>query len=43
LFQQIIEEIRKQTIDPALLAEIKDEAAWEKAKARFTKEGWEEG
>ena len=43
LFQQMIEEIRKQTIDPALLAEIKDEAAWEKAKTRFTKEGWEEG
>jgi hypothetical protein len=43
LFQQMIEAIRKQTIDPNLLAEIKDEAAWEKAKARFAKEGWEEG
>jgi len=39
----MIAEIRKQTIDPALLAEIKDEAAWEKAKTRFAKEGWEEG
>jgi len=43
LFQQMIEEIRKQTIDPELLSEIKDEAAWEKAKARFTREGREEG
>jgi flagellar biosynthesis/type III secretory pathway protein FliH len=38
-----IEEIRKQTIDPELLSEIKDEAAWEKAKARFAREGREEG
>jgi len=43
LFQQMIEEIRKQTIDPSLLSEIKDEAAWEKAKARFEREGREEG
>ncbi len=43
LFQQMIEEIRKQTIDPELLSEIKDEAAWEKAKARFAREGREEG
>ncbi|MDM8557306.1 hypothetical protein [Candidatus Parabeggiatoa sp. HSG14] len=43
LFQQMIEEIRKQTIDPELLSEIKDEAAWEKAKARFTKEGRKDG
>ena len=43
LFHQMIEEISKQTIDPALLAEIKDEAAWEKAKARFAKEARKEG
>lgn len=43
LFQQMIQEIRKQTIDPELLSEIKDEAAWEKAKARFAREGREEG
>jgi hypothetical protein len=43
LFQQMIEEIRKQTIDPELLSEIKDEAAWEKAKDRFAREGREVG
>lgn len=42
-FQQMIKAIQTQTIDPEVLSEIKDEAAWEKAKARFTKEGWEEG
>ena len=40
VFQGMIEDIRKRTIDPALLEEIKDEAAWEKAKARFAEEGW---
>ena len=43
LFQRMIEDIRKQTIDPVLLEEIKDEAAWEKAKARFAREGREDG
>jgi predicted transposase/invertase (TIGR01784 family) len=43
LFQGMIEDIRKQTIDPALLEKIKDEAAWEKAKARFAEEGWMDG
>jgi hypothetical protein len=43
LFQRMIEEMRKQTIDPEVLSEIKDEAAWEKAKARFAVEGWREG
>jgi len=43
LFQQMLKTIRKQTIDPALLQEIKDEAAWEKAKARFTAEGRQDG
>jgi predicted transposase/invertase (TIGR01784 family) len=42
-FQQMIKTIQTQTIDPAILSEIKDEAAWEKAKTRFTKEGWEDG
>jgi flagellar biosynthesis/type III secretory pathway protein FliH len=43
LFQRMIEDIRQRTIDPALLEEIKDEAAWEKAKARFAAEGWKAG
>ncbi len=43
LFKRMIEDIRKRTIDPSLLSEIKDEAAWEKAKVRFAKEGWEAG
>ncbi len=43
LFQQMIKDIRSKKIDPELLAEIKDEAAWEKAKARFAKEGREDG
>ncbi len=43
LFQGMIEDIRKRTIDPALLEKIKDEAAWEKAKARFAVEGWMDG
>ena len=43
LFQEMMESIRKQTIDPDELAEIKDEAAWERAKARFAAEGREEG
>jgi flagellar biosynthesis/type III secretory pathway protein FliH len=42
-FPQMIKAIETQTIDPAVLSEIKDEAAWEKAKTRFTQEGWEEG
>jgi hypothetical protein len=42
-FQQMIKAIETQTIDPEVLSEIKDEAAWEKAKARFAKEGREEG
>ena len=35
--------IKKRDIDPAILAEIKDEAAWEKAKMRFTDEAKAEG
>ena len=42
-FQQIMSNIRKQSIDPSLLSEIKDDMAWEKAKQRFMHEGWEEG
>ncbi len=43
LFGQIIDSIKKRSIDPDLLAEIKDDMAWEKAKRRFAKEGLEEG
>lgn len=43
LFCRLIEEMRRQKIDPAVLAEIKDEAAWEKAKERFRSEGLEKG
>jgi len=43
LLQKIIAIIRKQSIDPTLLSEIKDEAAWEKAKKRFVAEGIEKG
>lgn len=39
LFQEMIQEIRETTISPEILAEIKDDAAWEKAKARFRAEG----
>jgi len=42
-FQKIIKTIENQTFDPEVLSEIKDAAAWEKAKARFAKEGREEG
>jgi len=35
--------IQKRGMDPALLSEIKDDAAWEKAKRRFVAEGREEG
>ena len=43
LWQKIINLIHKQNIDPELLSEIKDDAAWEKAKKRFAAEGREEG
>lgn len=43
LFQQMIEMIKKQSLSPEELAEIKDEAAWSKAVNRFKQEGWEEG
>ena len=47
LWQNIITRIKRRDIDPAVLAELKDEAAWEKAKARFADEakkaGREEG
>ncbi len=38
-----MDSIAKQDIDPELLSEIKDEAAWEKAKKRFVTEGRREG
>ncbi len=43
IWQQIMALIKKRDIDPAVLAKIKDEAAWEKAKKRFAAEGKEEG
>ena len=47
LWQKILSLIHKQDIDPALLSEIKDDAAWDKAKKRFEKEakkiGMEQG
>ncbi len=43
IWQKMIKLIKKRDIDPAVLAKIKDEAAWEKAKQRFVAEGREEG
>ncbi|ALG68026.1 Rpn family recombination-promoting nuclease/putative transposase [Beggiatoa leptomitoformis] len=43
MFQAILDIIRKLNIDRDMLAQIKDEAAWEKAKQRFKEEGMEEG
>ena len=43
IWQKIMDAIAKQDIDPELLSEIKDEAAWEKAKKRFITEGKREG
>jgi len=43
LFQKIMRIIHKQSIDPTLLSEIKDEAAWNKAKKRFVAEGKKDG
>lgn len=43
LFERVIEAMKKTTITPEELSQIKDEAAWEKAKARFALEGRAEG
>ncbi|MFK5970434.1 MAG: PD-(D/E)XK nuclease family transposase [Candidatus Marithrix sp.] len=43
LLQKIMKAIHKQSIDPTLLSEIKDEAAWSKAKERFVADGMEKG
>jgi hypothetical protein len=43
LFQKIIDRITKRTINPELLSEIKDAAAWDIAKAQFRQKGREEG
>jgi len=43
MFKRIISEIERTTISPEEASEIKDEAAWELAKARFIREGREEG
>jgi len=43
LFQEMIAAMRQTTISPELLSEIKDDAAWEKAQARFKREARAEG
>jgi predicted transposase/invertase (TIGR01784 family) len=43
LWKKIMAAIYKHSISPDLLSEIKDDAAWEKAKIRFVAEGREEG
>ena len=42
-FQKLLRDIRKETVSPEEWAAIKDEAAWEKAKARFIDEGDAQG
>ena len=42
IWKKIIDTIKKKTIDPTLLSEIKDDMAWEESKKRFAKEGREE-
>ncbi len=43
IWQDILAQIKKRDIDPSILAQLKDEAAWEKAKQRFADEGRKEG
>ena len=43
IWQDILIQIKKRDIDPSILAQLKDEAAWERAKRRFTDEGRKEG
>ncbi|MDM8528920.1 Rpn family recombination-promoting nuclease/putative transposase [Anaerolineales bacterium HSG24] len=43
LFQEMIAAMRQTTISPEMLAEIKDDAAWERAKTRFRREGHASG
>jgi len=43
LFQDMMEQMRRSTISPDELSAIKDEAAWELAKARFAAEGEAKG
>ncbi|MCI5115521.1 MAG: hypothetical protein D3921_10435 [Candidatus Electrothrix sp. AW1] len=43
MFREMAEAMRRHTVDPAVLAEIKDEAAWNKAKERFLSEGRRSG
>ncbi|AUI68853.1 PD-(D/E)XK nuclease family transposase [Beggiatoa leptomitoformis] len=42
-FKDILNAIHQQRIDPTLLAQIKDEAAWEDVKREERKEGFEAG
>ncbi len=39
LLQKLMAIIHKKNIDPAILSEIEDDAAWQQAKKRFIKEG----
>jgi predicted transposase/invertase (TIGR01784 family) len=43
VWQKILSAIKKQTIDPQLLSEIKDDMAWEDEKKRFEAESRAEG
>jgi hypothetical protein len=43
IWQDIIQQIKKRDISPEVLAQLKDEASWEKAKQRFADEGRKEG
>lgn len=43
LFQQIIERMRRNTVSPEELSNIKDEAAWEDAKRNMLAEGLQQG
>jgi hypothetical protein len=42
-FRRILGDIYTENIDPGLLAQLKDEAAWVKAVQRYQEEGLEEG
>ncbi len=42
-WKKILATIQKYSADPKVLSEIKDEAAWNKAKERFAKEGRADG
>ncbi len=43
IWKKILRLIEHQSVEPGLLSQIKDDAAWEKAKQRFAAEAREEG